>query len=146
MKIYSFALIAPVAVVASLLTSSCASTSQLAAESYTVDVTATYRERILLTPGHRMTVTVSDVSVADIASPVLARTEIELQPVAPPYRLSIQVPADRVVPNRQYAVSAEIHDADGNLRFTTDTRHSVLTHGASNSVNIVLIGVGRSLE
>ena len=109
-------------------------------------MTASYRERILLTPGHRMTVTVSDVSVADIASPVLARTETELQSVAPPYRVSIEVPANKVVPNREYAVRAEIHDAQGNLRFTTDTRHSVLTHGASNSVNIVLIGVRRSLE
>jgi putative lipoprotein len=41
----------------------------------------------------------------------------------------------------EYAARAEIRDPSGALRFTTDTRHSVLTHGAPNSVEIVMVGV-----
>ena len=40
-----------------------------------------------------------------------------------------------------YAVRAEIRDPAGALRFTTDTRHSVLTQGAPNKVDIMMVGV-----
>ncbi len=41
----------------------------------------------------------------------------------------------------EYAARAEIRDPSGALRFTTDTRHSVLTRGAPNSADIVMVGV-----
>lgn len=107
----------------------------------TVQVTATYRERILLPPGHVLTVRVEDVSLADAPAQVLAEIRKPLDGGAPPYEVDLIVPADRVDPRHTYAARAEIRDPAGALRFTTDTRHSVLTQGAPNRADIVLVGV-----
>lgn len=107
----------------------------------TVQVTVTYRERVLLPPGHGLTVTLSDVSLADAPARDLAETTVPLEGRAPPYSATLTVPAASLDPRHDYAVRAEIHDSRGGLRFTTDTRHSVLTRGAPDKVEIVLIGV-----
>lgn len=107
----------------------------------TVEVTASYRERILLPPGHVLTVRVEDVSLMDAPSVTLAEVSKPLEGRGPPYTASLRVPNSRIDPRHTYAVRAEIRDPAGQLRFTTDTRHSVLTNGASNSADIVLVGV-----
>lgn len=107
----------------------------------TVQVSAAYRERILLPPGHVLTVRVEDVSLADAPAQVLAEVRKPLEGRGPPYEVDLVVPADRVDPRHTYAARAEIRDAAGALRFTTDTRHSVLTQGAPNRADIVLVGV-----
>jgi putative lipoprotein len=109
----------------------------------TVDVTATYRERIRLSPGHVLTVTLSDVSLADAPSRQLAEHKQVLADRSPPYAVTLSVPSAQIMPRHQYAVRAEIRDPDGALRFTTDTRYSVLTHGSGNRADIVMIGVPR---
>lgn len=141
MKNTSFAVFAAPVLAAGLLLTGCTTTPTPALNSYTVDVSATYRERLMLTPGHRLTVTVADVSLADAPETVLARSVTMLEPVSPPYRVRLSVPANEVRSNHDYAVRAEIHDHEGNLRFTTDTRHSVLTKGAGNRAHIILVGV-----
>ena len=55
--------------------------------------------------------------------------------------VTLSVPNDEIDSRFEYAARAEIRDAAGALRFTTDTRHSVLTRGASNSADIVMVGV-----
>lgn len=105
-----------------------------------VHVTALYRERIALVPGHTLTVKVSDTSVVDAPAPVLARVD-KILDGGPPYTVTLDVPRDAIVSDREYAASAEIRAPDGKLRFTTDTRHRVLTRGAPNSVSITMIGV-----
>ena len=106
-----------------------------------VNVTATYRERILLPPGHVLTVRVEDVSRADAPAEVLAEHREPLEGRAPPYQATLGFPRSQIDPRHTYAVRAEIRDAAGALRFTTDTRHAVLTNGAPASVEIVMVGV-----
>ena len=106
-----------------------------------VNVTATYRERILLPPGHVLTVRVEDVSRADAPAEVLAEHREPLEGRAPPYQATLGFPRSQIDPRHTYAVRAEIRDSSGALRFTTDTRHAVLTNGAPAGAEIVMVGV-----
>lgn len=105
----------------------------------TVQVTATYRERILLPPGHVLTVRVEDVSLADAPSRVLAEHTETLGERGPPYVATLGFPSSQIDPRHTYAARAEIRDPDGRLRFVTDTRYPVLTQGAGASVEIVMV-------
>lgn len=128
-------------VLAPALLAACASVPESPAGATEVRVTATYRERIMLPPGHVLTVKVEDVSRADAPARVLAETTQRMDGRAPPYAVALSVPNDRIDSRMEYAARAEIRDPSGALRFTTDTRHSVLTRGAPNSVEIVMVGV-----
>ena len=130
-------LIAPLA----LVVAACSSMPGDAAPSTQVDVTASYRERIMLTPGHVLTVKVEDVSLMDAPARVLAETTQPLDGRGPPYAVVLSVPNAQIDPRHTYAVRAEIRDPAGALRFTTDTRHSVLTNGAPNKADIMMVGV-----
>jgi putative lipoprotein len=129
-----------------LVVSACAAAEQSAAPDAghgmaVVNVTATYRERILLPPGHVLTVRVEDVSLADAPATVLAEHREPLDGRAPPYQATLGFPRAQIDPRHTYAVRAEIRDGEGRLRFTTDTRHAVLTQGAPASAEIVMVGV-----
>ena len=130
-------LIAPLA----LVVAACSSMSGDEAASTQVDVTAAYRERIMLPPGHVLTVKVEDVSLMDAPARVLAETSKPLEGRGPPYAVTLAVPNSQIDARHTYAVRAEIRDPAGALRFTTDTRHSVLTHGAPNKADIMMVGV-----
>lgn len=130
-------LIAPLA----LVVAACSSMPGDAAPSTQVDVTASYRERIMLTPGHVLTVRVEDVSLMDAPARVMAETTQPLDGRGPPYAVVLSVPNAQIDPRHTYAVRAEIRDPAGALRFTTDTRHSVLTNGAPNKADIMMVGV-----
>jgi putative lipoprotein len=106
-----------------------------------VNVTATCRERILLPPGHVLIVRVEDVSRMDEAAEVLAEHREPLEGRAPPWQATLGFPRSQFDPRHTYAVRAEIRDAAGALRFTTETRHAVLTQGAPATADIVLVGV-----
>jgi putative lipoprotein len=109
----------------------------------TVQVTATYRERIALTPGHVLTVRIEDVSLADAPARVLAEHTEILTGRAPPFVVTLGFPRSLVDPRHTYAARAEVRDADGHLRFVTDTRHAVLTHGAPAAAEIVMVTARR---
>ena len=130
-------LIAPLA----LVVAACSSMPDAESASTQVDVTAAYRERIMLTPGHVLTVKVEDVSLMDAPARVMAQTSQPLDGRGPPYAVTLSVPNAQIDPHHTYAVRAEIRDPAGALRFTTDTRHSVLTNGASNRADIMMVGV-----
>lgn len=130
-------LIAPLA----LVVAACSSMPDAESTSTQVDVTAAYRERIMLTPGHVLTVKVEDVSLMDAPARVLAETTQPLDGRGPPYAVVLSVPNAQIDPRHTYAVRAEIRDPAGALRFTTDTRHSVLTNGAPNKADIMMVGV-----
>jgi len=130
-------LIAPLA----LVVAACSSMPGDAAPSTQVDVTASYRERIMLTPGHVLTVRVEDVSLMDAPARVMAETTQPLDGRGPPYAVTLSVPNAQIDARHTYAVRAEIRDPAGALRFTTDTRHSVLTNGAPNKADIMMVGV-----
>lgn len=130
---------APTALPAALVLAACASTGGPDASTglTTVTVAAAYRERIMLPPGHVLTVRIEDVSLADAPAVVLAETRQPLEG-GPPYTATLNVPTDRIDPRHAYAARAEIRDAGGRLVFVTDTRHAVLTQGAPASADIML--------
>ncbi|WP_235599201.1 YbaY family lipoprotein [Brevundimonas naejangsanensis] len=133
--------LAPLVMIPALMAAACTTSPEPSSDTTEVRVTATYRERIMLPPGHTLTVRIEDVSRADAPSRVLAETRQPLDGRAPPYAVTLSVPNDEIDSRFEYAARAEIRDAAGALRFTTDTRHSVLTRGASNSADIVMVGV-----
>ena len=130
-------LIAPLA----LVVAACSSMAPPQAATTQIDVTAAYRERIMLPPGHVLTVKVEDVSLMDAPSRTMAEVRQPLNGRAPPYAVTLSVPSDKIDARHRYAARAEIRDASGALRFTTDTNYAVLTNGASNNADIVMAGV-----
>ncbi len=98
--------------------------------------TATYRERIALPPTAVFEATLEDVSRADAAADVIARTR-KTSPGNPPIRFEITYDPARIQPNRSYVVRARILDGE-RLMFTTDTSYPVLTRGQGNSVSLMM--------
>ncbi|WP_449252496.1 YbaY family lipoprotein [Brevundimonas naejangsanensis] len=133
--------LAPLVMIPALMTAACATLPEASQDMTDVSVSATYRERIMLPPGHTLTVRIEDVSRADAPSLVIAEARQPLDGRTPPYAVTLSVPNDRIDSRMEYAARAEIRDASGALRFTTDTRHSVLTRGAPNSADIIMVGV-----
>ena len=129
-------MLAPAGVVLAL-----AACAAVPADQAEVTGTAAYRERILLPPGHVLTVRLEDVSLADAPSRTLAEQVTPLEGRAPPYAFNLAYDPAEIRENHSYAVRAEIRDPEGRLRFTTDTRHSVITGGAPMSVDIMMVAV-----
>ncbi len=128
---------APLILPAALVLAACAATPDMTTGTTVVNVTAAYRERIMLPPGHVLTVRIEDVSRADAPAKVLAETSEPLNS-GPPYRVTLAFPTSQIDPRHTYAARAEIRDAAGALVFVTDTRHAILTNGAPASAEIVL--------
>lgn len=129
------------AAVALLVMVGCSSTT---AVDSTVRGTATYRERMALPPGAVLEVTLQDVSLADAPARVLgtARTE---NPGNPPFSFEISYDPGQIDDRHTYAVRATIR-VDDTLMFTTDTTYPVLTRGAGNEVEVVMIRAPRSTQ
>jgi putative lipoprotein len=108
-----------------------------------VEGSVSYRERILMPAGSILTVSVQDVSRADAPAETIASARYTLDGSGPPYSYRVRVFNDRVEANHSYAVRAEIRDPNGRLAFTTDTRHEVLTRGAPNAADLVLVRVSQ---
>lgn len=128
---------APLILPAALVMAACATAPDMTTGTTVVNVTASYRERIMLPPGHVLTVKVEDVSLADAPAQVLAEASEPLTG-GPPYRVTLAFPTSQIDPRHTYAARAEVRDAAGALVFVTDTRHAILTHGAPASAEIVL--------
>ncbi|GAB3332481.1 YbaY family lipoprotein [Marilutibacter aestuarii] len=85
---------------------------------------ATYRERMLLPPGSRLSVQLLDNQLADTPRAVLAEVEVEDARSSPiPFRLPYD--ATELRPNGLYGLHASVRGPDGRLLFVTDTRHAV---------------------
>ena len=123
-----------------LTLSACASTAP-AERTIAVTGSVTYRERIALPPTAQIEVTLADVSLADAPSRTLAEQVTPLEGRGPPYTFNLAYDPAEIRENHSYAVRAEIRDPEGRLRFTTDTRHSVITGGAPMSVDIMMVAV-----
>jgi len=119
-----------------LLAARCA----FAAADGSVHGTATYRERVAMPPEAVFEAVLEDVSLADAPSAEIGRVETK-NADDPPYRFRIPFDRSAIDPRHTYAVRASVR-IDGRLRFTTDTRYPVLTRGASDEVDIVMVGVG----
>ena len=103
-----------------------------------VSGTVTYRERIALTPGASLEVSLRDVSLADAAAPLIARQTIS-DPGQVPIEFKVEYNRDDIDSRNTYAVSARIVESDGRLAFTNDTAYDVITSGNPSKVAMVLV-------
>lgn len=101
--------------------------------------TATKRDRMALPPEAVFEATVEDVSRADAPATTVGAVRIE-GPGQVPIAFSIDVDPRRVEASHTYAVRASLF-IGGQMRYTTDTRHPVLTQGAATRVEILLVPV-----
>jgi putative lipoprotein len=85
--------------------------------------TASYLERMALSPDASFSATLEDVTVADKPAPYLGRTQIDA-PGQPPIKFTIAFDPQKMTPNHRYAIRAQI--ASGKqILFTTDTVYEV---------------------
>ena len=103
--------------------------------------TLMYRERILLPPGAVAEVWLLDTSLADAPAVEIAYQRID-DPGSPPIPFALDYDPSRIDERMQYGARATISH-DGQLLFTSDTHYPVLTRGAGNTADIMLIMVDR---
>jgi putative lipoprotein len=113
-----------------------AAAKQGASAAPLIQGTATYRERMALPPTAVFEATLEDVSPADAAADIIARTRLA-SPGNPPIRFEITYDPARIQTNRSYVARARIVDGE-RLMFTTDTSYPVLTGGKGNSVSLMM--------
>ncbi|HEX6828787.1 MAG TPA: YbaY family lipoprotein [Burkholderiales bacterium] len=98
--------------------------------------TATYRERIALTPDAVLEVTLEDVSRADAPAVVLGRARVEPAGQVP-IRFEIAYDPAQIDDSHSYTLRARI-SAGGRLMFTTDRAYPVITRGNPTEVELIL--------
>ncbi len=102
----------------------------------TVQGTATYRERIATPPDATLFVELQDVSLADAPAITLAAQRYALDGVPAAFELTYD---EALIQERnRYVVRGSIFQGQ-TLLFTTDTAYPVLTDGAGNSIDLLLI-------
>lgn len=105
----------------------------------TVTGSATYRERIAVPKDATLYVELLDISLADAPAVTLAAQRYALTGVPTEFELSFD---DALIRDGMtYAVSGSIYRGD-ELLFITDTVHPVLTNGAGDETDLVLVQVG----
>ena len=104
----------------------------------TVSGTATYRERIAVPEDATLYVELQDISRADAPAVTLAAQRYALTGVPTDFQLNFD---DALIKDGMtYAVRGSIF-RDDQLLFTTDTANPVLTNGAGDTANLVLVQV-----
>ena len=101
--------------------------------------TLMYRERIALRPGSVAEVWLLDTSRADVPAVEIAYQRIE-DPGTPPIPYVLDYDPAEIDERMQYGVRATIRH-DDQLMFTSDTHHPVLTRGAGNTAEVMLVMV-----
>jgi len=111
------------------------STIAAMAETKVLAGTVSYRERMALPPSAMVEVKLVDVSLADAPSKTIAEIS---KAVAGQFSIPYEISFDKteIQPGHDYALQARI-TVDGQLWFTTTTRHSVFTGGAENTDIVV---------
>lgn len=111
----------------------------------TVSGSVTYRERIALTPGYTLKVTLSDVSMPDGIATILAETSRVLQNEQVPLAFELEVDSDKLLPRNQYQLRAVLNDPAGDLAWTTGTAYPIDAALQSQDLGTLqLLGVDRS--
>ena len=106
-----------------------------------VSGTLMYRERIALPPGAIAEAWLLDTSRADVPAVEIGYQKIE-DPGNPPIAFVLDYDTQEIRDGMQYGVRATI-SVDGELLFTSDTHYPVLTRGAGNTADVMLIMVDR---
>lgn len=96
-----------------------------------------YRERIALMPDSVATITLSDVSLQDVAAPVIAQIDFAITGVPAPFEF--KTAKDSMETGHRYALRATIRDGAGNLHWTTDTVHSVDPEQTQSDLGLLML-------
>lgn len=112
-----------------------------AVKATSIQGTASYRERIALPPGAVLEVTLQDVSLADAPAMTLGSVRLT-NPGSPPFAFKIPYDPGAIDDRHSYAVRATIRVGES-LLFTTDTMYPVLTRGADDEVEVIMIQATR---
>jgi uncharacterized lipoprotein YbaY/heat shock protein HslJ/uncharacterized lipoprotein NlpE involved in copper resistance len=107
-------------------------------DALTISGTAAYRQRMAMPPEAVLTVRIEDVSRADAPARVVAEVREPFGARQVPIPFALSVPRSAIEPRARYALRATI-SVGGQLRFTTDTLHAVLTPGAPTRFNLLLV-------
>ena len=110
-------------------------------QAASISGTVSYRERMALTPQARLIVSLQDVSRADARATTLAEKEIG-NPGPVPIAFELEYDPADIDQRMSYAIRAEIHDQNRML-FTTDTHTPVLTRGAGDHVDMMLVRINQ---
>ncbi|WP_050602916.1 YbaY family lipoprotein [Ruegeria sp. 6PALISEP08] len=104
----------------------------------TVAGNATYRERIAVPPDATLFVELQDISLADAPAVTLAAQRYALTGVPAQFELTYD---DALIKDGyRYAVRASVMQGQ-KLLFTTDTNYPVLTNGAENTADLLMVQV-----
>lgn len=115
-------------------------TPQSQSDNLTVTAELMYRERILVPQGSTLTAKVQDVSIADKKAEVLSEEIIGLgDGIQLPLNVTLQVPKDKLKANHQYALSARLEDANGQLMWITTERHTVDATSDTNDLGTIIM-------
>jgi len=105
-----------------------------------VSGTITYRERIPLSPGAVVKISLNDTSYADAPSELVAHQTIT-DPGQVPIDFRVRYPRGAINIRNTYSISVRIEEADGRLAFINDTAYDVITRGNPDRVDMVLVMV-----
>ncbi len=94
-------------------------------ETITVKGGLTYLQKFVLPPGSVAEITVSDVSLADAPSRVIASQKIDLNGRQVPVAFELEIDRAQFEPRRRYSVRGIIRDGEDNLLWITDTMNPV---------------------
>ncbi len=112
-------------------------------QTASVTGTLTYLQRIALPPGSVANVQIQDVSRAGAPAEVIGEQEFSMDGKSVPVAFAVPYDPSKILDNHRYSVRATIRDAEGKLRFTTDTITPVITGGSPTSgIELILVQVG----
>ncbi|CQJ53215.1 YbaY family lipoprotein [Yersinia rohdei] len=106
----------------------------------TVQGTVNIRERIALPPDAVVTVTLSDASLADAPTRIIAQKAVRTEGKQAPFTFVLPFNPAEIQPNAHIIVSAAITH-NGQLMFITDTIQEVINNGAGTQANLLLVPV-----
>lgn len=112
---------------------------EIKAEKAMVSGTVTYRERMALSDGAVIEVSLQDISLADTSATLIAKQRITGAGQVP-IRFEIPYDPQEIDERMTYAIQARITDGE-QLLFINDTVAPVLTRGAGNEIDLVLVRV-----
>lgn len=103
----------------------------------TVNGSVVYRDRMALPDNAQITVTLSDVSLADAPAKVLSSVTFPAEGKQVPFMFRLPYTAEQVSVADRIALAATI-SVDGKLFYTTTTMYEVLTHGQPSQMDVIV--------
>lgn len=128
-------------VISAALLAACAqpqqpTTGPVKAVTGTVDLS----ERTPLPSLAALVVELQDTSRADTPAQVLSQQSVKIEGLQPPFKFTLPVEASKINPSAQYTVRARITNGKDAI-FVSDTAYPVLTRGAGQTADLMLVRV-----